>query len=77
VQFYTRVASGLKVELNYMNEERRYDSLSLNGADRDFLIESLNSVLHGTASVVRVALQNSNIGTQNIICKTGTAEAAD
>ena len=45
--------------------------------DRKYLLASLNKVLYGTASVVRKALESNNIKTDNMISKTGTAEAAN
>lgn len=77
MQFYVRVASNLKVRLNYSDEAKSFDHLSLVGTDREYLLECLNSVLNGTASVVRRELEKNNISIDKLIAKTGTAEAAD
>lgn len=75
--WYSRVASGLKVELSYQKANKTFGSQSLNDDDRKYLLASLNKVLYGTASVVRKALESNNIKTDNMISKTGTAEAAN
>lgn len=77
MKWFTRLASGLKVELTYTNDRKTYGAQSLRKEDRDYLIVSLHRVLYGTAPRVRQALENNNINTDGIICKTGTAEAAD
>ena len=77
MQWYTRVASGLKVKLHYSNELKTYDSQSLNDRDRKFMLTCLNKVLYGTATVVRRALEKNHIKTNDIICKTGTSEKSD
>ena len=77
MQWYSRVASGLKIELSYQKESKNYDSQSLNNDDRKYLLACLNKVLYGTASVVCKALKANGITPDNMICKTGTAEAAN
>ncbi len=75
--WYSRVASSLKLELSYLKENKTYGSQSLNDDDRKYLLASLNKVLYGTASVVRKALETNDIKPDKMICKTGTAEAAN
>ncbi len=77
MKWYSRVASGLKIELNYLKENKSYELLSLNEEERTFLLQSLNKVLYGTASGVRIALKKNKIKTDNLICKTGTAEKSN
>jgi len=77
MQWYARVASGLKVKLHDSNELKTYDSQSLNDSDRKFMLTCLNKVLYGTATVVRRALEKNHIKTNDIICKTGTSEKSD
>ena len=77
MQWYVRVASGLKVKLHYSNELKTYDSQSLNDGDRKFMLTCLNKVLYGTATVVRRALEKNHIKINDIICKTGTSEKSD
>jgi len=74
MKWYSRVASGLKIQLSYLKESKSYSHLSLKENDRKYLLASLNKVLYGTASVVRIALEYNNINTDKMICKTGTAE---
>lgn len=76
LQWYVRVASGLKAVLNYTGEQRSFETQSLNDEGRTFLLHCLNTVLNGTASMVRVALKNNGIDTKDMTCKTGSAEAS-
>ena len=77
MQWYARMASGLKIELSYLKEKKPYSPQSLNREERKYLLASLNKVLYGTATVVRTALENNTIKTDKMICKTGTAENSD
>lgn len=77
MKWYTRLASGLKVELTYSNDADAYARQSLQNEDRQFLLTSLNMVLQGTAASVRKALEDYDVDMVGIICKTGTAEAAN
>ena len=77
IKWYSRVSSGLKIELSYIKQDKKYSAQSLPDDERRYLMTSLNKVLYGTASVVRAELENNHIKINKIICKTGTAEKSD
>ncbi len=74
VQWYARVASGLKLKLNYEGDASVSDKLFMEDDERAYLQSALNKVLWGTASNVRIALESNQVNTHGIICKTGTAQ---
>jgi cell division protein FtsI/penicillin-binding protein 2 len=63
-----------KLRLNYSDEHKKYNDLSIPLAEYEFLKSSLNSVLTGTANSVGTTLRQNNIDPNPFICKTGTAE---
>lgn len=77
VQWYARITSKTKLQVNYLNDEKNYERLSIPLSAHDFLQKSLNSVLRGTAYSVGTTLKQHNIDTKQFICKTGTAEKPD
>lgn len=74
VEWYARIASMTKLRLNFSDEHKKYDDLSIPLAEYEFLKNSLNSVLTGTASAVGATLRQNSIDTKTFLCKTGTAE---
>jgi hypothetical protein len=76
VEWYSRIASGEKVSLNYKDGEKNYEDMSLPAEDMAFLKEAMNSVLSGTAPKVGDGLSRNSIQLRNFIAKTGTAESA-
>lgn len=77
LQWYSRVASGLKTNFKYTSEIVEFEKLSMEDIDLKYLKECFNSVLYGTASIVRQPLIDNGIAIDNLFCKTGTAERAD
>ncbi len=86
IKWYSRFASGKKVELKYSLDKKDYEAISMDDADRTYLKECFNSVLFGspskgkqpgTASKVREPLVQNGIDIKNLFCKTGTAERSD
>lgn len=77
IKWYSRLASGKKIELKYTLDEKKYEILSMNDADRIYLKECFNSVLFGTASKVKEPLLKNGIDIKKMFCKTGTAERSD
>ncbi|MDZ4846646.1 MAG: hypothetical protein SH857_13985 [Chitinophagales bacterium] len=76
-QWYARIASMTKLTLNYSDEPKRYGDLSISLSEYDYLKQTLNSVLTGTATNVGASLHQYGIKMSNFICKTGTSEKAD
>lgn len=77
LNWYSRVASGLKVDFKYTNESSIFEKVSMNEEDLKYLKECFNSVLYGTASKVKESLIANGVSIENIWCKTGTAEKPD
>lgn len=76
VEWYSRIASGEKVSLNYKDGEKYYEHISLPAEEISFLKEAMNSVLSGTAPKVGDGLSKNSVKPQSFIAKTGTAESA-
>lgn len=76
VQWYARIASGLKLRLSYRAEETKSEQLAFEESERAILVSALNKVLWGSANGVRLALEKHRINTDGLICKTGTAQLA-
>lgn len=79
LNWYSRVASGLKVDFQYTNEITEFEKISTNEDDLKYLKQCFNAVLFGTANKVRKPLiaNGVSIDIENIWCKTGSAERAD
>ncbi len=77
VQWYARIAGKRKINLNYSNIDTPAQSIKLDQENEEFLLNSLHSVLNGTARRVGIALAENGIDTTQFICKTGTSEKAD
>jgi cell division protein FtsI/penicillin-binding protein 2 len=76
VEWYSRIAAGKKVLLNYKDRERLYENISLPSEELSFLKETMNGVLRGTAANVGNGLSQNSVRFDNFIAKTGTAESA-
>ena len=74
IQWYARIASDKKLELNYAEDEKSYDELSIDKNELKRLRSAMSSVLSGTAGVVGDALEKNGFKKANFIAKTGTAE---
>lgn len=74
IQWYSRIASNNKLILNYSNNIKQFDAMSIQTEERVFLTSSLNGVFDGTANQVGETLKNNKIKIRNFICKTGTAQ---
>ena len=77
MSWYSRIASGNKLELNYSNSNKNFSELSIEKSDLDFLHSAMKKVLSGTASIVSKGLESNNLDSSNFYGKTGTAEKAD
>lgn len=77
IKWYSRFASGRKVELKYSLDDKEYDLISMNEVEQSYLKDCFNGVLYGTASKVRDRLIQNGIAINNLFCKTGTAERPD
>ena len=77
LKWYSRIASGLKVDFKYTKDKTSFEKISMNDDELKYLKECFNSVLYGTASKVREPLISNGINIENLWCKTGTAERAD
>lgn len=75
LEWYSRIASEKKLQLNYTDSEKYYENLSLSAEEIKFLKEAMNAVLLGTASNVGEALSQNQIQLKGLIAKTGTAES--
>lgn len=75
VEWYSRIASGKKVSLNYKDGRKYYEEMSLSAEEFSFLREAMNNVLFGTASRVGDSLSKNSIQLRRFVAKTGTAEA--
>ncbi|MBK9215790.1 MAG: hypothetical protein IPM59_09330 [Chloracidobacterium sp.] len=74
IQWYARIASGKKIELNYEGNEKSYDEVSIDKNELERLRSAMSSVLSGTAGVVGDALEKNGFEKANFTAKTGTAE---
>ncbi|MDP2089484.1 MAG: hypothetical protein Q8J84_08805 [Flavobacteriaceae bacterium] len=77
IQWYARIASMNRINLNYFGEHKRYNSMNIGLSEYTFLKNALNNVLAGTASNVGNSLKKYNIETSQFIAKTGTSEKAN
>jgi len=77
LKWYSRIASGLKVDFKFTNDKTSFEKISMNDDDLKYLKKCFNSVLYGTAEKVRKPLDSNGINIENLWCKTGTAERTD
>jgi hypothetical protein len=77
MQWYSRFASGKKVNLKYSIEDRNAENISMNQDDLKYLQNCFSMVLQGTAAKVRKPLLDNGINVSGLFCKTGTAEGQD
>lgn len=74
LNWYSRVASGLKVDFKYTNDNTNFEKVSMNGDDLKYLKQCFHSVLLGTAIKVRKSLIARGVYIDDLWCKTATAE---
>lgn len=77
LKWYCRVASGLKVDFKYTNENASFEKVSMSDDDLKYIKECFNAVLYGTANKVREPLIKNGVSIEDMWCKTGTAERGD
>lgn len=77
LNWYSRVASGLKLDFKYTNDNTSFEKVSMNEDDLKYLKQCFNAVLFGTANKVREPLISNGINFENLWGKTGTAEKPD
>ncbi len=74
VQWYARISSRVRINLNYSNINNSTGNMSIPQSEYAYLKSSLNTVLTGTAYTVGRELLQYDIDINDFIAKTGTAQ---